>query len=196
MACCTLTLASRRLQKAMQAPRRFSLSQKIMGEGEKERSHQTRYTNVSRSGRGSEEHAFYTPPAWATILSSERIPPVYTVAAAILAGDALGNCHLSAPIWLAVLIAIAAALSFLARRPHWGTALALLALGAAAGTSVHDVLDPPPDTIGIRRFGDGAQLAIEGRLVREPERYRDRLHLYLKVERGSRPGQPLAPASG
>ena len=118
------------------------------------------------------------------------------MAAAILAGDALGNCHLSPPIWLAVLIAIAAALSFLARRPHWGTALALLALGAAAGTSVHDVLDPPRDAIGIRRFGDGAQLAIEGRLVREPERYRDRLHLYLKVERGSRPGEPLAPASG
>jgi competence protein ComEC len=124
------------------------------------------------------------------------MPPVYAVAAAVVAGDALGNCHLSAPLWLAVLIAIAAVLSFLVRRAHLGTALALLAIGAAAGASVHHVLDPPRDAISIRRFGDGAAVAIEGRLVREAERYQGRLHLYLKVERASRPGEALGPASG
>ncbi len=114
----------------------------------------------------------------------------------MVAGDALGNCRLGAPLWLAILIAIAATLSFVVGRPHSGTALALLAIGAAAGTCVHDVLDPPRDAIDIRRFGDNGKCAIEGRLVREAERYQGRLHLYLKVEAASRPGEPPAPASG
>lgn len=130
------------------------------------------------------------------MLSSERGPPIYAVAAAVVAGDALGNCHLSAPLWIAVLIAIAAAVSFLARRAHWGTALALLAIAAASGAAVHDLLDPPSDAISIRRFGDDGECTIEGRLVREAERYQGRLHLYLKVEAASRSGEAPAPASG
>ena len=132
----------------------------------------------------------------ATFSLSQRIPPVYTVAFAVLAGDALGNFHLSFPFWGGVAIAIAAALGFAARRASLGMALATLAIAAAAGVSVHDVLDLPRPASSIRRFGDGAKVVLEGRLAREAERYQGRLPLFLSVERAALADQSLAPASG
>ena len=132
----------------------------------------------------------------ATLLSSQRIPPIYVVAFAMLAGDALGNAHLSVPFWLAVAVAIAAALAFLFRRANLGIALVAIGIAAAAGGSVHEVLDAPPPASSIRRLGDGVEAILEGRLVREVERYQGRLHLFLKVERAARVNQSLAPASG
>src|SRR5271170_4302425 len=57
--------------------------------------------------------------------------PIYLVAAAILAGDALGVCRYAAPLWLAAMLALVAAAFFVRGAALSATAIAMVAIAAA-----------------------------------------------------------------
>jgi competence protein ComEC len=126
----------------------------------------------------------------------ERIAPIYAVAIAVAAGDALGNFHLAIPPPLAWTLAGLAVSAFLAARRTLGLAAAYVALALAAATAVANVLAPPHDAHGIATMVDGSRVTVEGRLYRETEReaYGDRL--YLAVERAAEYGAAMMPSSG
>ncbi|MGD0076742.1 MAG: ComEC/Rec2 family competence protein, partial [Candidatus Binataceae bacterium] len=131
----------------------------------------------------------------ATVSLSQRIPPIYTVAIAVLAGDAIGSFHLGVALWVAVAIAIASTLAFGARKANLATVLAALAIAAAASAAVRDSIGSTPAS-SIRRLGEGAEVILEGRMVREAERYQGRLHLFVSVERAARRDHNAAAAAG
>src|SRR5271155_4458240 len=62
----------------------------------------------------------------------DKVPPIYAVAIAICLGDGVGNFRLFVPSWLAVTIALAAMIAFLASRPRAGYLLALVAIATSA----------------------------------------------------------------
>jgi competence protein ComEC len=85
---------------------------------------------------------------------------------------------------------------FLAARARPGVALSLAAIAGAATIPVHAILAPPASALSLRRFPDGAVVRIEGRLIREAERYHGRVHLFVEAERASQAPELLRPARG
>ena len=126
------------------------------------------------------------PPIPAVALL-ERVAPIYAVAIAIVAGDALGNFHVASSLSLALALAALALGAFLAARRTLGLAAAYLALALAASAAVANVLEPR-EAHGIAAMADGSRITIEGHLYRETEReaYGDRL--YVAVERAAEQG--------
>ncbi|MGA6971214.1 MAG: DNA internalization-related competence protein ComEC/Rec2 [Candidatus Binatus sp.] len=126
----------------------------------------------------------------------DRIPAIYAVAIAVVAGDALGNFHFTISPWLAVSIAGLALGALLASRRTLGLAATYLAIALAANVAVANVLDPPHDERSIASFVDGSRVAIEGRLYRETEHeaYGDRI--YVAVDRGAEQGAAMSQSSG
>jgi competence protein ComEC len=123
-------------------------------------------------------------------------PPIYAIAIAVVAGDGLGNCGISIPLWIAAALGLAAVALFFRARRDAGVAIALAAIVAAATVPVHRMLAPPPDPLGLSRFGDGAMLTVRGRLVREADRFPDKMRLYVAAERAGQETEPLPPARG
>jgi uncharacterized protein DUF4131 len=122
----------------------------------------------------------------------ERHPPIYAVAIAIVAGDALGNLHVAMPLWPAIVFALMALAMFLSSRPMPGLAIAYVAIFLCAMAGVTRLLDPLPAPSSIRNFADGSTLTIEGRLYREPERETYGVRLYAAVNRTTQKGRDAA----
>jgi ComEC/Rec2-related protein len=98
-----------------------------------------------------------------------RIPPIYSVTFAVILGDALGNFGISAPLWVAVVLAAAALIVLALARPTFGVALALLGIAAAATVPIHWRLASRPDPVGIGRFADGSEVTLRGEVTSSPE---------------------------
>ena len=126
----------------------------------------------------------------------ERLPPIYAVAVAVVSGDALGNFHVSIPLWLALAVAILALGAFLAARPTLGLGAAYFALAVAATAAVANVLEPVRPLHSVAAMLDGSRVTIEGRVCREVEHeaYGDRI--YVKVERAAGRGDAMLASSG
>ncbi|HYB92097.1 MAG TPA: DNA internalization-related competence protein ComEC/Rec2 [Candidatus Binataceae bacterium] len=126
----------------------------------------------------------------------ERIAPIYLVAIAIALGDGLGNFRIFVAPWLVAALSAAALIAFLASLRSLGTAIALVAIAAAATVPVRNLLDPAYNAPKLRAFADGARITIEGTVIREPEDLPERTRLYVSVNRAGAAGAPLAPSSG
>ncbi len=125
----------------------------------------------------------------------QRIAPIYAVAIACVAGDALGNFHLAISLPLALALAALALGSFLAARPTLGLTAAYLALAFAASAAAANLLEPRA-AHGIAAMTDGSRVTIEGHLYREAEHeaYGDRL--YVAVERAAANDATMLPSRG
>ena len=125
-----------------------------------------------------------------------RCPPIYAVAIAVVVGDALGNVGIFVPQVITIGIAVAALGLFLAEFRSVAVATALFAIAAAGMMPVHLILAPPNDPIGLRRFDEGAMVTVEGNLAHEPERFPDKIRLFVDVDRMSADAAQLGPAHG
>src|SRR5208283_2784323 len=112
----------------------------------------------------------------------ERIAPIYAVAIAVVAGDALGNFHLAISLPFAVALAALALSAFLFARPVLGATIAYLAIACAATAAVANLLAPPRVAHSVATMVEGSRVTIEGRVYRETEHegYGDRI--YVAVE--------------
>ena len=79
-------------------------------------------------------------PPLPAISPVERIAPIYAVAVALVAGDALGNFHIATPLWLASVLALIALAAFLTARPALGLGAAYLAIAMTANVAVANML--------------------------------------------------------
>ena len=79
----------------------------------------------------------------------ERIAPIYAVAVALVAGDALGNFHIATPLWLAPMLALIALAGFISARPALGLGAAYLAIAMTANVAVVNMLEPPRTTHSV-----------------------------------------------
>ena len=126
-----------------------------------------------------------------------QTPPLYPSTLALIAGDALGNSYVWAPLWVPVAAAITAAFLFLFNRPLAGLLVALLGLTCAATLPVRDLLAPDFNSQTVRRFADGSRVTAEGWLVREPEAQPGgRTYLYVDLTNAESSGSQKAPATG
>ncbi len=123
-------------------------------------------------------------------------PPIYAVALAIVAGDALGNFHVVVSTWMAVPIAFLALAAMLAGRTTLGLLTAYLAIAIAATASVANVLATPTQLNSIRTLADSSPVTIEGRLFRETEREAYGERVYVAVERATERGGALQSMRG
>ena len=137
--------------------------------------------------------------AWAA-----SVPPLYTVTAAIVAGDALGNIFVNffggaaylIPFWIAVGLLVSAAIIFFNARPLTATLLALAAIVAGAAIAAGRPLTPARGPGSLYRFADGDLVTAEGWLIREPEHApNQRTYLYLAAVRAglAQPADKAAP---
>ena len=128
------------------------------------------------------------PPAYARLWLGMllEVAPIYLVAVAVLAGDALGVCRLAVPLWFAAILAIAGAALYLLRAAPAATAVAMLAIAAAVSMPARDSVAPRFASHSIRNFSDGAALTLEGRINRASQRYPDREYVFVHVERAGR----------
>jgi competence protein ComEC len=124
------------------------------------------------------------------------VPPIYRVAIAVMAGDAMGNLRFHLPLWFVIAAALVAAVLFVASRPAWAVAISIAGIAGASTIPAYHLLEPASDPASIRAFPDGTLITIEGRLIREAERYRDRTHLFVAAQRAGPPAAPLRPAGG
>jgi ComEC/Rec2-related protein len=140
---------------------------------------------IERSSRAAARHLLlYTPP-------------LYLSTAALIGGDALGNLHVFIPLWAAVGAAAVAAALFLFNRPMPGMVAALLGLISAATLPLSHLLAPDFSSQTVRRFPDGAQVTLEGWVVREPEPQEGgRTYLYIDVQDGALSPFAMVPATG
>ena len=125
-----------------------------------------------------------------------EVPPIYLIAIAILAGDALGVNHLAVPLWIAASIAAAAALLFMRRNAAAATGVALLAIAAGASMPAREAVAPhyPPDS--VRHFADGASVVLEGQINQASQQFPDREYVFVEVERAGASASAVKPASG
>src|SRR5277367_5050192 len=100
-----------------------------------------------------------------------EIAPIYLVATAILAGDALGVCRYAVPLWLAATLAIAAAAPFLRGMALTANAVAMVAIAAAVSMPARDAVAPRFAAHSIRNFSDGSAVTLEGRINRASQQY-------------------------
>ena len=117
-----------------------------------------------------------------------RCPPIYAVAIAVAVGDALGNLGFRAPIWIAVSLSAAGFLLFMVRCPSIGVATGAIAIAVAMTEPVVQLMTPAFDALSIRNFPEGEMLTVEGHLIREAERFPDKMRLYVGVDRVSEEG--------
>ena len=136
----------------------------------------------SRLGRALERFSF--------------VPPIYCVAIAICAGDALGNFRWFAPEWLVAVASILAVAAILGSYRRAGYAVGLIAIAATATMPVRDLLRPHPSAQTIRALPEGQTTTVEGILVAEPEHLVDRTHLMLRALRAAPVGEPMADVTG
>ncbi len=137
----------------------------------------------------------FSPAAHAPY-ARQLAPPIYAVALAIIAGDALGNFHVVISLWLAVPVAVVALGAMLAGRTTFGLAAAYLAIAIAATATVAHILDPPLRPDSIATLGDSSPVTIEGRLFRETEREAYGERLYVAVARAAEKAGTLRPMHG
>jgi ComEC/Rec2-related protein len=124
-------------------------------------------------------------------------PPLYLATAALIGGDALGNLHVFIPLWTAVGTAAIAAALFLFNRPMPGMVVALLGLISSATLPLSHLLAPDFSSQTVRRFPDGAQVTLEGWIVREPEpQGGGRTYLSIDVQDGALSPFAMVPATG
>ncbi|HZO83188.1 MAG TPA: ComEC/Rec2 family competence protein [Candidatus Binataceae bacterium] len=112
-----------------------------------------------------------------------EIAPIYLVAGAIVAGDALGLCTFAPPPWAAAVAAFGALLLYIRRTAAVAMALALIAIAAAAASTARKTIAPPRSRSSLASFADGATVTVEGWIDRAPERFADREYVYVDVER-------------
>jgi competence protein ComEC len=117
-----------------------------------------------------------------------RCPPIYVVAIAVAIGDVFGNLGFDAPVSIAIGLSIGAFGLFLARVPSVAVAMAALAIAVAMTEPVHQMMQPAFDALNIRNFPEGSMLIVEGRLVREADRFPDKMRLYVAIERAWQEG--------
>jgi len=125
-----------------------------------------------------------------------RCPPIYVVAIAVALGDAFGNLGFTGSISLALGLTGAALCLFLMRLPTIAVAMAAIAIAIATTTPVHQMMAPAFDALSIRNFPEGAMLIVEGRLIREVERFPDKMRLHVEVDRASEEGAAAHPVDG
>jgi competence protein ComEC len=125
-----------------------------------------------------------------------RCPPIYLVALAVVLGDALGNLGFEAPLWIAVGLSVGAWGLFLLRAPGAGVALAAIAISVAMTKPAYQMMTPPFDALAVRNIAEGSMLVVDGDLIREPERFPDKMRLYVAVDVASEEGAPAHPARG
>jgi competence protein ComEC len=134
----------------------------------------------------------YTPP-----FSSLWLGSIYGVASALVVGDALGNLgYWPGYSWILWAVALVAISLFLCRKTTLGLVVTLLALTGAASLSAGKLSAPDRSALSIRHYPEGAQLALEGLLWREPERSYGTQRLMVKLERASRDGVVWQPCTG
>jgi len=138
------------------------------------------------------------PPAYAPLSLGLllEVAPIYLVAAAILAGDALGVCRFTAPLWLAVMLAIVAAALFMRHAALAATAIAMVAIAAAVSMPARDPVAPRFSAHSIRNFPDGAAVTLEGRIRRASQQYPDREYVFVDVDRAGAAVSNLHASSG
>ena len=138
------------------------------------------------------------PPAYAFISFGLllEIAPIYLVAVAILAGDAIGVSLFSVPLWLAATLAIASAALFMRRAAPAAIAVAMLAIAAAASMPARESVAPHYSAHSIRNFSDGAALTLEGRINRASQQYPDREYVFVDVERAGASASRLRASGG
>src|SRR5690242_1308919 len=122
-----------------------------------------------------------------------RTPPIYAVAMAVVAGDALGNCGVFFPLAIACALALFAFALFLGARRSAGVAVALVAIVAAMTVPVRDMLEPAAAPMSLREFPDGTMVSLKGTLVREPEHFPDKTRIYVAAARMSEAVDDPAP---
>lgn len=125
-----------------------------------------------------------------------EIAPIYLVATAILAGDALGVCRIAVPLWLAAMLATTAAALFMRGMTLAANVVAMVAIAAAVSMPARDAVAPPFSAHGIRNFSDGAAVTLEGRINRGSQQYPDREYVFVNVERAGVGASNLRAASG
>src|SRR5258708_35838478 len=111
------------------------------------------------------------PPAYAPLSlgSLLDIAPIYLIAIAILAGDALGVSLFAVPMWLPAMLAIVAAPLFMRRTTYAATAVAMVAIAAAMSIAARDSVAPHHSPQCGRHLPDGAALSPEVRINRAPQ---------------------------
>ena len=123
-------------------------------------------------------------------MGRQRSAALYTVTAAIVAGDALGNIFVNffggaaylLPFWMAVFAGLGSDTFF--RDPLTATLLALAAIVAGAAIAAGRPLTPARGPGSLYRFADGNLVTAEGWLIREPEHApNQRTYLYLAAVR-------------
>ncbi|HEY2107261.1 MAG TPA: ComEC/Rec2 family competence protein [Candidatus Binataceae bacterium] len=129
-------------------------------------------------------------------IAPSKIPTLYLVALALIAGDAAGSARISPPLWMALGFFAGAIAAFLMNRRTRAMVLALSALAVAAGVAAQQVYDPPARAATVRALPEDQPLVLEGTLDREPERVEDTLRLYLRVQRAGLDATHLRPANG
>lgn len=138
------------------------------------------------------------PPAYAPLSlgSLLEIAPIYLIAIAILAGDALGVSLFAVPMRLAAMLAIVAAALFMRRTTYAATAVAMVAIAAAVSIAARDSVAPHYSAHSVRNFPDGAALTLEGRINRASQQYPDRKYVFVDIERAGASLSRLQASSG
>jgi competence protein ComEC len=124
------------------------------------------------------------------------IAPIYLTAISIVTGDAVGVSLFAVPIWLAAMLAIAAAVLFMRRAPSAATTVAMVAIAAAVSISARESVLPYYSAHSIRNFPDGAALTLEGRINRASQQYPDRKYIFVDVDRAGEAASKLQASSG
>jgi competence protein ComEC len=125
-----------------------------------------------------------------------EVAPIYLVAIAILAGDAFGASLFAIPLWLAVMLALAAAALYLRRAARGATVVAMLAIATAMSTPARQAVAPRFVSQSIRNYPDGATLTLMGRINRALQQYPDRAYVFVGVDRVATAGSVPRAASG
>ncbi|MGZ3511053.1 MAG: DNA internalization-related competence protein ComEC/Rec2 [Candidatus Binataceae bacterium] len=137
------------------------------------------------------------PVTWFLALGSLlAIAPSYLVAIAIVAGDAVGVSLFAVPLWIAAMLAIAAAMLFMRSANPAATAVAMLAIAAAISMPARESVAPRFSADSIRNLSDGAAITLEGRINRPSRQFPDREYVFVGVERAGASGSRLQTASG
>src|SRR5579875_2335380 len=89
----------------------------------------------------------------------DRVPLLYLVAGAVVAGDGAGA---RLPLWTAALAGGAAGGLFIISRRGAGMLVALLAIALAASAAAARVYHPPYDPANIRNLPENQPLYLEG----------------------------------
>ena len=148
-----------------------------------------------RNGIATAVAARPSPLSWAKRVAAT--PPLYSVTAAMIAGDAAGNLGLELPLWIAAALAIAAAVLMTARRTATGLIVALIAIAAAATIPSWRLLNPAIGPASLARFPDGAMITIVGRVAREPRHVGgDRAYLFVATGQAGAAGEVLGASRG